>query len=141
MRIMRLQGWLSQWLRTSFLPLVRSKPVSIRPSIGAPEIQRYLLLDSKIQNMSPCEATLGSAVEVPTLGGPVEMAIPAGARAGHKLRLLGRGLAPNASDLFTIVQIDILCLISPKEADIYRALASASTFNPQPRSSQEAKHA
>jgi curved DNA-binding protein len=91
--------------------------------------------------ISPWEAALGSAVEVPTLDGPLEMTIPAGTRAGHKLRLRGRGLAPNASDLFAIVQIDIPGLISPQEADLYRALASASSFNPQPRLSQEAKHA
>jgi hypothetical protein len=100
---MRLQGWLSQWLRTSFLPLVRPKPHSVRPYIGAPEIQRFLRLDRKFQNISPCEGTLGSGGEVHTLGGPVEMTIPAGTRAGHKLRMRGRGLAPNASDLLTII--------------------------------------
>ena len=42
--------------------------------------------------VAPWEAALGAAVTVPTLGGAVEMQIPAGAQSGQKLRLRGRGL-------------------------------------------------
>jgi len=42
--------------------------------------------------VAPWEAALGETVSVPTLGGAVEMKLPAGARAGQKLRLRGRGL-------------------------------------------------
>ncbi len=42
--------------------------------------------------VAPWEAALGESVSVPTLGGPVEMKLPAGARAGQRLRLRGRGL-------------------------------------------------
>ena len=42
--------------------------------------------------VAPWEAALGATVTVPTLGGPVEMQIPAGAQSGQKLRLRGRGL-------------------------------------------------
>lgn len=42
--------------------------------------------------VAPWEAALGATVAVPTLGGAVEMQIPAGAQSGQKLRLRGRGL-------------------------------------------------
>ncbi|MEO1279776.1 MAG: J domain-containing protein, partial [Planctomycetota bacterium] len=54
------------------------------------------------------EATLGSEVAVPTLGGLVDVTIPAGTRSGKRLRLRGRGLADDkgaVGDLYAVVQI------------------------------------
>jgi|SRR5690625_269083 len=42
--------------------------------------------------ITPWEAALGATVDVPTLGGTVQMSIPAGSQSGRKLRLKGRGL-------------------------------------------------
>jgi curved DNA-binding protein len=42
--------------------------------------------------VAPWEAALGAKVPVPTLGGPVELTLPAGTHTGRKLRLNGRGL-------------------------------------------------
>jgi curved DNA-binding protein len=42
--------------------------------------------------VAPWEAALGATVTVPTLGGAVEMQVPAGAQSGQKMRLRGRGL-------------------------------------------------
>ena len=42
--------------------------------------------------MAPWEAALGATISVPTLGGKVELKIPASSEAGRKLRLRGRGL-------------------------------------------------
>src|SRR5690349_1481883 len=57
--------------------------------------------------IAPWEAALGDTIKVPTLGGSVDMRIPAGARAGQKMRLKGRGLpGPNgAGDQFVIFKI------------------------------------
>jgi len=46
--------------------------------------------------VTPWEAALGRTVTVPTLGGQVDLRIPAGSQSGSKLRLKGRGL-PGAS--------------------------------------------
>jgi curved DNA-binding protein len=54
--------------------------------------------------LAPWEAALGAKVAVPTLGGTVELTIPAGAQSGQKLRLRGRGLpgSPGGDQLVTI---------------------------------------
>ena len=57
--------------------------------------------------LAPWEATLGAAVTVPTLGGAVQMQIPAGSQAGQKLRLRGRGL-PGKSPGEQYVQLKIV---------------------------------
>lgn len=45
--------------------------------------------------VAPWEAALGRSVTVPTLGGKVEMRLPAGSQSGRKLKLKGRGLPGN----------------------------------------------
>src|ERR1019366_5616587 len=54
--------------------------------------------------LAPWEAALGAKVAVPTLGGTVELTIPAGAHSGQKLRLRGRGLpgGPSGDQLGSI---------------------------------------
>jgi curved DNA-binding protein len=56
--------------------------------------------------LAPWEAALGTKVSVPTLGGTVELTIPAGAQSGQKLRLRGRGMpaSPNG-DQFVIIKL------------------------------------
>jgi curved DNA-binding protein len=54
--------------------------------------------------LAPWEAALGAKVAVPTLGGKVELTIPAGAQTGQKLRLRGRGLPgiPSGDQLVSV---------------------------------------
>jgi curved DNA-binding protein len=42
--------------------------------------------------LAPVGGGLGAKVAVPTLGGTVELTMPAGSQSGQKLRLRGRGL-------------------------------------------------
>ena len=53
------------------------------------------------------EATLGGKVRVPTLDGPVELAIPAGTNSGRTFRLKGKGLKTKggSGDLLATVRI------------------------------------
>lgn len=56
--------------------------------------------------LAPWEAALGAKVAVPTLGGTVELTIPAGAQTGQKLRLRGRGFPGNPSgDQFVNIKL------------------------------------
>ena len=79
--------------------------------------------------VAPWEAALGATVSVPTLGGPVELKIPADSEAGRKLRLRGRGL-PGTGSTPAGDQIVELEVLAPKahndaERDAYRALRDA----------------
>lgn len=84
--------------------------------------------------LAPWEAALGATVQVPTLGGTVEMTIPEGTVAGRKLRLSGRGL-PNASgkhgDLYANIKIDVPARLSSRERELMQKLAAESSFNPR----------
>lgn len=67
----------------------------------------YVLQGKDVQielPLAPWEAALGAKVAVPTLGGTVELTVPAGAQTGQKLRLRGRGLpgVPSGDQLVSI---------------------------------------
>ncbi len=84
--------------------------------------------------LAPWEAVLGATVEIPTLGGMVELKIKPGTSAGKRLRLAGRGLpAPDgkAGDLYALVQIEVPPTITAHERDLFEQLAKASGFNPR----------
>lgn len=84
--------------------------------------------------LAPWEAALGAIVQIPTLGGPVEMTIPAGTTAGRKLRLAGRGLPRARSspgDLFAVVQITLPAQLTPEERRLFKQLAEVSKFRPR----------
>ncbi|WP_329859452.1 DnaJ C-terminal domain-containing protein [Stenotrophomonas hibiscicola] len=76
--------------------------------------------------LTPWQAALGTSISVPTLGGAVELKIPADSDAGRKLRLRGRGL-PGSPDGDQIVEIEIVAPAATDEAQkkAYRNLAKA----------------
>jgi curved DNA-binding protein len=76
--------------------------------------------------VAPWEAALGATVSVPTLGGPVELKIPADSEAGRKLRLRGRGL-PGAPAGDQIVELEVLApkAHSEPEREAYERLRDA----------------
>lgn len=85
--------------------------------------------------LAPWEAALGASVQVPTLGGPVEMTIPPGTTSGRKLRLGKRGL-PSASasgahgDQYVVVRIEVPKTLTTRERELFTELAGASAFKP-----------
>ena len=84
--------------------------------------------------LTPWEAALGAAVEVPTLAGAVNLKVPPGTRAGQQLRLSGRGLPKpqgGSGDLYAIVQIVMPPELSDQQRELLKQLAGASSFNPR----------
>ena len=76
--------------------------------------------------VAPWQAALGATVSVPTLGGAVDLKVPAESEAGRKLRLRGRGL-PGTPPGDQIVELEITAPrpINERQRSIYRMLANA----------------
>ncbi|MEO5566338.1 MAG: DnaJ C-terminal domain-containing protein [Luteimonas sp.] len=79
-----------------------------------------------VLSIAPWEAALGATVSVPTLGGAVELKIPADSEAGGKLRLRGRGL-PGSPAGDQIVELEVLApkANSTAEREAYGQLRDA----------------
>jgi len=76
--------------------------------------------------LAPWEAALGATVSVPTLGGAVELKIPADSESGRKLRLRGRGL-PGTPPGDQIVELEILSprAHTPEQREAYERMRDA----------------
>ena len=74
----------------------------------------------------PWQAALGTSISVPTLGGSVELKVPADSEAGRKLRLRGRGL-PGTPPGDQIVELEVLAPppVSEAQRKAYQDLAKA----------------
>jgi curved DNA-binding protein len=83
--------------------------------------------------ITPSEAVLGGAIEVPTLDGLVKMMIPSGVRSGQKLRLSNKGYPLNGKRGDQIVEIQVVMPkeVSLAERDLYEKLRQIETFNPR----------
>lgn len=81
--------------------------------------------------VAPWEAVLGATIEVPTLGGPVKLTVPAGSTTGTRLRLKGRGLPGNPpGHHFVTLTVDVPKTVSDAERELYRQLAQSSAYSP-----------
>lgn len=84
--------------------------------------------------LAPWEAALGAEVEVATLDGPVLLTVPPGTRTGRKLRLRGRGMANGhggRGDLYAVAHVDVPATLTPRERELFEALARESRFAPR----------
>ena len=83
--------------------------------------------------VSPWEVALGGKVPVPTLGGTVELRIPAGSGSGRKLRLTGRGMPGKApGDQIVTLAVQVPPAEGDKAKAAYAAFAQAfDGFDPR----------
>jgi curved DNA-binding protein len=82
--------------------------------------------------VAPWEAALGAAIKIPTPTGVVDLKIPAGAHAGTRLRLKGRGIpAAVPGDFYVRLQIALPPAADEQARQAYQALADALPFNPR----------
>jgi len=82
--------------------------------------------------LAPWEAALGARVQVPTLGGSVDLTVPAGAQSGQKLRLRGRGMPGSpAGDQFVVIKLVTPPAHTAAEREAYERMRREFTFNPR----------
>ena len=82
--------------------------------------------------LAPWEAALGAKVAVPTLGGTVELTVPAGAQSGQKLRLRGRGFpgTPSGDQIVSIKLVTPAAGSSQAKA-AYERMKKEFNFDPR----------
>ncbi|EDN66495.1 curved DNA-binding protein [Beggiatoa sp. PS] len=82
--------------------------------------------------ITPWEAALGSTIAVPTLGGNVDMKIPAGSQSGQKLRLKERGFPGQPpGDHYIELKIVTPNANTETERSFYHQMAQEFSFNPR----------
>jgi curved DNA-binding protein len=82
--------------------------------------------------LAPWEAALGAKVAVPTLGGTVELTVPAGSQSGQKLRLRARGLPGNpAGDQMVTIKLVTPAAHGAPEKEAYERMKRDFNFDPR----------
>jgi curved DNA-binding protein len=82
--------------------------------------------------LAPWEAALGAKVAVPTLGGTVELTVPAGTQSGQKLRLRARGLPGSpAGDQMVTIKLVTPTAHSAAEKAAYERMKRDFKFDPR----------
>jgi curved DNA-binding protein len=82
--------------------------------------------------VTPWEAALGAAIEVPTPAGSVRVNVPSGSQAGRKLRLKERGIPGKpAGDLYLVLEVVLPSAATDKARQLYETMAREMDFNPR----------
>ncbi|MBU1140142.1 MAG: DnaJ domain-containing protein [Proteobacteria bacterium] len=83
--------------------------------------------------ITPWEAALGATIQVPTLGGTVELKIPPNSQTGKKMRLKGRGLSSStvSGDQYVTLAIMTPHPANKSDRELYRKMAETMSFNPR----------
>ena len=90
---------------------------------------RNILLDLPV---TPWEVALGATVQVPTLGGPVELKIPVGSQSGNKLRLKKRGLPGQpAGDQIVTLRLETPTADTDEKRALYERMRDELPMNPR----------
>jgi curved DNA-binding protein len=82
--------------------------------------------------IAPWESALGATVTVPTLGGGVEMRIPANSQSGQKMRLRGRGLPGSTpGDQYLLLKVVVPPATTPEARELFEQLKTQLDFDPR----------
>jgi molecular chaperone DnaJ len=83
------------------------------------------------------EAVLGASMTVPTIGGEVEMEIPAGVQPGRILRMKGKGIrhlnSPGRGDQLVRVDVYVPEKLNGKQREVFEEMLEDEAFQPPAR--------
>jgi molecular chaperone DnaJ len=82
------------------------------------------------------EAALGAQIEVPTLGSPVTVKVPAGSRSGRTLRVKGRGVprpGGGKGDLLAKIEVEVPQKLTRREKQLLEEFRSVHRSSPRER--------
>ncbi len=84
--------------------------------------------------ITPWEAALGATIAVQSMGGEINLKIPAGSQSGKRLRVKGRGMPGNPpGDEYILMEIELPPADTEKAKAFYRRMAEELPFNPRAR--------
>jgi curved DNA-binding protein len=82
--------------------------------------------------VTPWESALGATITVPTLGGAVELRVPANSQSGQKMRLRGRGLPGSTpGDQYVQLKVVVPPADSPEARALYEQMKEKMAFDPR----------
>ena len=83
--------------------------------------------------MTPWEAALGATIAVPTLGGNVDLKLPANSQTGKKLRMKGRGLSSKnqVGNQYVTLTIHAPAAHTTEQRELYERMAKIMPYNPR----------
>ena len=101
----------------------------------------FFHLDGKDISVSvpvmPWEAALGASIEVPTLGGAVNVTVPPNSQVGKILRLKGRGMPGEpAGDQYVSLSVVVPEAITDEQKKLYQSMSLLWSDNPRKTSGQ-----
>lgn len=87
--------------------------------------------------LMPWEAAMGASIEVPTLGGTVNVTVPPNSQAGKILRLKGRGMPGEpAGDQYVSLSVVVPEAVTDEQKKLYQSMSSLWSDNPRKTSGQ-----
>ena len=83
--------------------------------------------------VTPWEAALGATIAVPTLGGHVDLKLPANSQTGQKLRLKGRGLSSKnqVGHQYVTLAVHTPAANTAEQRELYEKMAKLMPYNPR----------
>jgi len=83
--------------------------------------------------VTPWEAALGATIAVPTLGGRVDLKVPANSQTGRKLRLKDRGLSSKnqVGHQYVTLAIHTPSATTAEQRKLYEKMAALMPYNPR----------
>jgi molecular chaperone DnaJ len=108
--------------------------VTVKPHEYFRRKNNDILLD---MDVNIAQATLGAAIEVPTVDGPARLEIPSGTQPGKVFTLKGKGVprvrSNGRGDQLVVIDVDIPRKLTKDQRELFEQLAATLGTTPKPK--------